>query len=40
MIVTLCTERIHTLDDIRAFLGGSKAAQITPHDREVAVRVH
>ena len=36
MIVTLCTERIRTLDDIRAFLGGSEAADITPHDREAA----
>ncbi|MYB98512.1 MAG: hypothetical protein F4123_02835 [Gemmatimonadetes bacterium] len=34
--MTLCTERICTLDDIRAFLGGSEAAEITPHDREVA----
>jgi hypothetical protein len=34
--VTLCTERIRTLDDIRAFLGGSEAAEITPHDREAA----
>ena len=36
MIVTLCTERIRTLDDIRAFLGGNEAADITPHDREAA----
>ena len=36
MIVTLCTERIRTLDDIRAFLDGSEAADITPHDREAA----
>ncbi len=36
MIVTLCTERIRTLDDIRAFLEGSEAADITPHDREAA----
>ena len=35
MIVTLCTERIRTLDDIRAFLEGSEAAD-TPHDREAA----
>ena len=34
--MTLCTERIRTLDDIRAFLGGSEAAEITPHDREAA----
>ena len=34
--MTLCTERIRTLDDIRAFLDGSEAADITPHDREVA----
>ena len=34
--MTLCTERIRTLDDIRAFLGGSEAADITPHDREAA----
>ena len=36
MIVTLCTERIRTLDGIRAFLGGNEAADITPHDREAA----
>ena len=36
MIVTLCTERIRTLDDIRAFLGGNEAADITPHGREAA----
>ena len=30
MIVTLCTERIRTLDDIRAFLDGNEAADITP----------
>ena len=36
MIVTLCTERIRTLDHIRAFLEGSEAADITPHDREAA----
>ena len=36
MIVTLCTERIRTLDDIRAFLGGNEAADITPRDRESA----
>ena len=36
MIVTLCTERIRTLDDIRAFLGGNEAADITPHDRAAA----
>ena len=34
--MTLCTERIRTLDDIRAFLGGSEAADITPHDRAAA----
>ena len=34
--MTLCTERIRILDDIRAFLGGSEAADITPHDREAA----
>ena len=33
MIVTLCTERIRTLDDIRAFLGGSEEADIAPDDR-------
>ena len=36
MIVALCTERIRTLDDIRAFLGGNEAADITPRDREAA----
>ena len=36
MIVTLCTERIRSLDDIRAFLGGSEGADIAPHDREAA----
>ena len=36
MIVTLCTERIRTLDDIRAFRDGNEAADITPHDREAA----
>ena len=36
MIVTLCTERIRTVDDIRAFLGGSEGADIAPHDREAA----
>ena len=36
MIVTLCTERIRTLDDIRAFLDGNVAADITPHDRRAA----
>ena len=36
MIVTLCTERIRTLDDIRAFLDGNVAADITPHDRKAA----
>ena len=36
MIVTLCTERIRTLDDIRAFLDGNEAADITPHNREAA----
>ena len=34
--MTLCTERIRTLDDIRAFLDGNVAADITPHDREAA----
>ena len=34
--MTLCTERIRTLDDIRAFPGGSEAAEITPRDREAA----
>ena len=34
--MTLCTERIRTLDDIRAFLDGSEAADITPHNREAA----
>ena len=36
MIVTLCTERIRTLDDIRAFLDGNVAADITPPDRKAA----
>ena len=36
MIVTLCTERIRTLDDIRAFLDGNGPADITPHDRKAA----
>ena len=37
MIVTLGTERIRTLDDIRALLGGNVAADITPfNDREAA----
>ena len=34
--MTLCTERIRTLDDIRAFLDGNEAADITPHNREAA----
>ena len=34
--MTLCTERIWTLDDIRAFLDGNVAADITPHDRKAA----
>ena len=34
MIVTLCTEGIRTLDDIRVFLAGNDAVDITPHDRE------
>ena len=34
--MTLRTERIRTLDDIRAFLDGNEAADITPHDREAA----
>jgi len=38
MIVTLSTERIRTLDDIRAFLGGSEGADITPQDREAAYK--
>ena len=36
MIVTLCTERIRTLDDIRSFLDGNVAADITPRDRKTA----
>ena len=36
MIVTLCTERIRTLDDIRAFLDGNEVADITPRDRGTA----
>ena len=36
MIVTLRTERIRTLDDIRAFLDGNEAADIAPHNREAA----
>ena len=31
--MTLCTERIRTLDDIHAFLDGNEAADITPHDQ-------
>ena len=34
--MTLSTERIRTLDDIRAFLDGNVAADITPHDRKAA----
>ena len=34
--MTLCIERIRTLDDIRAFLDGNVAADITPHDRKAA----
>ena len=34
--MTLHTERIRTLDDIRAFLDGNQAADIAPHDREAA----
>ena len=34
--MTLRTERIRTLDDIRAFLAVNDAADITPHDREAA----
>ena len=34
--MTLRTERIRTLDDIRAFLEGSEAADITLHDRREA----
>ena len=33
MIVTLRTERIRTLADLRAFLLGREAADITLHDR-------
>ena len=36
MIVTLRTERIRTLDDVRAFLEGSDAADVTLHDRREA----
>ena len=36
MIVTLRTERIRTLDDIRAFLEGNVAADIAPQDRKAA----
>ena len=36
MIVTLCTERIRTLDEIRGFLDGNEVADITPHDRKAA----
>ncbi|MDE2762814.1 MAG: hypothetical protein OXQ94_02455 [Gemmatimonadota bacterium] len=36
--MTLSTERIRTLDDIRAFLGGSEGADITPQDREAAYK--
>ena len=34
--MTLRTERIRTLDDIRPFLDGNVAADITPHNREAA----
>ena len=34
--MTLGAERIRTLDDIRAFLDGNVAADITPHDRKAA----
>ena len=34
--MTLCTERIRTLDDIRSFLDGNVAADITPRDRKSA----
>ena len=34
--MTLCIERIRTLDDILAFLDGNEAADIIPHDRETA----
>ena len=34
--MTLHTERIRTLDDIRAFLDGNQAADIAPHNREAA----
>ncbi len=36
--MTLHTERIRTLDAIRAFLDGTEAADITPHNREAAYR--
>ncbi len=36
MIVTLSTERIRTLEDVRAFVEGSGGADITPLDRESA----
>ena len=34
--MTLCTERIRTLDDIRACLDGNEVADITPRDRGTA----
>ena len=34
--MTLCTVRLRTLDDIRAFVDGSEVAGITPHDRQAA----
>ena len=36
MIVTLRTERIRTLDEVRAFLDGNQAADFRPLDRESA----
>ncbi len=36
--MTLGTERIRTLDDIRAFLVGSDGADIIPHDRKAAYK--
>ena len=36
MIVTLRTERIRTLDNVRAFLDGSGAVDFRPLDRESA----
>ena len=36
MIVTLCTERIRTLDQLRAFLEGNEAADFHLADRDSA----